>query len=258
MANDHSPVKVKSLLHFVLPILAAAAAASPCFFSRAESFAAALRGRSAHAGWIDQLAAAGYSAAGLLGADLARAAAVAVPVLAGFFTLGWIASKLPVLVEKSSRLCLGITALIVTGFGMDASLEAWQNDMRDIRLLAPVGLLKAAEETGGRVFLNSSALAAARLLAPSLASRAPGETEIPILTKSPVRWREAHRETPFTAVLLATPLDESRPLVEMLEATPDGISPGSTIRACSTAAMPGKRLRSLPIRFFRARGRLPF
>ncbi|MEI8294131.1 MAG: tetratricopeptide repeat protein [bacterium] len=214
-------MKSPTKLTIVSGILAAAAAAAPCFFSRPESLAAAVRGASSGANWIDRLAAAGYAAVGLPGADVVRAASVAAPVLAAFLAFSWIARKFPPDFEKRASWGLGVAALFVIGFGVFASVQAWQRDIRDIRLLAPVELLQAADNGEGRVFLNSPALPAARLLAPRLDSRAPDAAEIAVLTTSPVRWREAHRQSPFTAILLATPLDGSRQLVEMLASSPD-------------------------------------
>jgi hypothetical protein len=221
MANDHSPVKSPSKLTIISGILAATAAAAPCFFSRTESLATAVRGASAGASWIDRLATSGYAVAGLPGTDVVRAACIAIPVLAAFLAIAWIARKFPPDFEKRARWGIRAAALLVTGFGVFQAFHAWQRDIRDIRLLAPVELLQAAGSGEGRVFLNSPALSSARLLDPQLVSRAPDAAAIPTLTTSPVRWREAHRESPFTTIILATPLDDSRPLVEMLAASPE-------------------------------------
>ena len=218
MANDHSG---KFRIPIVASLVAATAAAAPCFFSRAESLAAAVRGASAGASWIDRLANAGYAVAGLPGTDVVRAACIAIPVLAAFLAFSWIARKFPPDFEKRARWGIRVAALLVTGFGIFQAFHAWQRDIRDIRLLAPVELLQAADSGEGRVFLNSPALSSARLLEPQIVSRAPDAAAIPALTTSPVRWREAHRKSPFTAILLATPLDGSRQLVEMLAASPD-------------------------------------
>jgi tetratricopeptide (TPR) repeat protein len=221
MAIDHSPVKGTSKLVSILGILAAASAAAPCFFSRAESLASAMRGSSDGAAWLDRLSAAGYAVAGLPGADAARALSVAAPVLSAFFALSWIAEKFAPTQKRWACCGLGVAAFVVIGFGTFQSYQAWQRDIRDIRLLAPVELLQTDAGGKERMFLNSPALAAARLLAPQIVLRAPDASTIPILSTSPVLWREAHRESPFTTVLLATPLDGSRQLVEMLSATPE-------------------------------------
>jgi hypothetical protein len=214
-------VKSPYKLTIIPSILAATAAAAPCFFSRAESLAAAVRGASDGASWIDRLATAGYTVAGLPGTDVVRAASVAIPVLAAFLAVSWIAEKLPRDSERRARWVIRVAALLVTGFGAFQSFHAWKRDIRDIRLLAPVELLETAKSGEGRVFLNSPALSLARLLAPQLVSRAPDAEAIPALTTSLVRWREDHRESPFNTVLLATPLDNSRQLVEMLAASPE-------------------------------------
>ena len=217
MANDHSPVTGKSRLPIVAGALAAIAAASPCFFSRAESLRAAMAGCAGDAGWLDRLAAAGFALAGLPGADVCRAICVAAPVFLSFLAIGWISQKLPADFQKRARWGLLIAAFVVAGLGAFEAFQASRSDIRDIRLLAPVDLLEQAGE--GRVFLNAPGLSAARLLSSGLASRAPDAQSIRDLASSPVRWREEDRSDPFQSILLAVPLEDSRPLVEMLNSS---------------------------------------
>jgi hypothetical protein len=218
MANDHSG---KFRLPIVAGILAAIAAAAPCFFSRAESLRSAMAGCGEGAGWLDRLAAAGYTLGGLPGVDAVRAACVAAPVLATLLAVAGIARKLPLDFQNRIRWALILAAILVIGLGAFEGFKAWQRDIREIRLLAPVDLLQAVGEGDGRVFINSPALAASHLLAPSLVSRAPDAASLTELTASPVRWREEDRRDPFTAILLSVPLEGSRPLVEMLAASPE-------------------------------------
>ena len=219
MANDHSPVTGKSRLHIVAGALAAIAAASPCFFSRAESLRATMAGYAENAGWLDRLAAAGFALAGLPGADVCRAICVAAPVFLSFLAIAWISQKLPVDFQNRIRWGLLIAALLVAGLGTFEAFQASRSDIRDIRLLSPIDLLEQAGE--GRVFLNAPALSAARLLSPGVASRAPDARSIRELAASPVRWREEDRRASFQAILLSVPLEESRPLVEMLNSSPE-------------------------------------
>ena len=218
MANDHSG---KFRLPIIAGILAAIAVAAPCFFSRAESLQAAMAGCGEGAGWLSRLAAAGYAMAELPGVDAVRAACVGAPVFAAFLAVAWIARKFPLGFQDAIRWALTLAATLVMGFGAFQAFQAWQRDIREIRLLAPVDLLQAVGEGDGRVFINSPALAASRLLAPSLVSRAPDAASIAELTSSPVRWREEDRRDPFTAILLSVPIEGSRPLVEMLAASPE-------------------------------------
>lgn len=218
MANDHSG---KFRLPIVAGILAAIAAAAPCFFSRVESLRAAMAGCGEGAGWLDRLAATGYAVGGLPGVDALRAACVAASVLAAYLAVAAIARKLPLDFQNRIRWTLILAAVLVMGFGIFEGFRAWQRDIREIRLLAPVDLLQAVGEGDGRVFINSPALAASRLLAPSLVSRAPVAASLAELTSSPVRWRAEDRRDPFIAILLGVPLEGSRPLVEMLEASPE-------------------------------------
>jgi hypothetical protein len=217
MANDHSPVKGNSRLPIVVGALAAIAAASPCFFSRAESLRAAMAGCAGDAGWMDRLAAAGFAVGGLPGADAARALCVAAPVFLSFLAITWISQKLPAYFQNRIRLGLLIAAFVVAGLGAFEAFQASRSNIRDIRLLAPVDLLEQAGE--GRVFLNAPALSAAHLLSSGIASRAPDAQSIRDLASSPVRWRGEDRSTPFQAIILAIPLEDSRPLVEMLNSS---------------------------------------
>ena len=216
MANDHSD---KSRLPIVEAILAATAAAAPCFFSRAESLRSATAGCAEGAGWLDRLAAAGFTLAGLPGADAARALYVAALVFAVFGASAWISKKLPADFQNRIRFALIIAALVVAGVSAFKAFQASRSEIRNIRLLAPVDLFEQAGE--GRAFLNGPALSAARLLSPDLASRATDAQSIQDIASSPVRWREEDRDAHFQSILLAVPLEDSRPLVEMLNSTPE-------------------------------------
>ena len=178
-----------------------------------------MAGCAEDAGWLDRLAAAGFAVGGLPGADAARALCVAVPIFASFLAIGWISQKLPADFQKRAHWGLLIAAFVVAGLGAFEAFQASRSDTRDLRLLAPVDLFEQAGE--GRVFLNAPALSAARLLSPGLASRAPDARSIRELAASPVRWREEDRNTPFQSILLSVPLEDSRPLVEMLNSSPE-------------------------------------
>ena len=171
------------------------------------------------AGWLDRLAAAGFTLAGLPGADAARALYVAAPVFTLFWASAWISKKLPATFQNRIRFGLIITALVVAGLSGFKAFHASRSEIRDIRLLAPVDLFEQAGE--GRVFLNTPALSAARALSPDLASRATDARSIQDIASSPVRWREEDRSAPFQSILLAVPLEDSRPVVEMLNSTPE-------------------------------------
>ena len=221
MANDHSPVKSNFRLIIPLGLLASVAAASHCFVSRAESLRAAVAGSGAHSGWLDRFAAAGYALGGLPGVDAARALCIATPVLAAFFGISLVAQRFPAGFKKQVHRMLVIAALVMAGFGFFNAFQSWQRDVRNIRLLAPLELLDAAGAVEGRIFMNSAALSASRLLAPDIVSRAPDNASIPELTSSPLRWREEERREPFAAIVLAAPLESSRPLVDRLASSPE-------------------------------------
>lgn len=218
MANDHSPKNGIPILLIVAGFLAAAAASAPCFFSRSESVHAAVRGCQEDAAWHLRLVALAHSEGGWLGADFARALAEATPVLLGFLMTLWIAQSLPPCWRKRIHWIVALVSVATIVFGAFDAFQSARRDVRDIRLLAPVELLQSAGS--GRVFLNSPALSAARLLAPDLVSRTPRATSSPP-PLSPVLWREEDRREPFSAIILAVPLEDSRPLIEMLAASPE-------------------------------------
>jgi cytochrome c-type biogenesis protein CcmH/NrfG len=221
MATDHSTAGKEPKLSAAIALLAAVAAATPCFFSRGESLRSAVAGHADHANLIDRFIAIAFRIGGLPTADLARATCVALPIFVLFFTLGRLLRKLPPHLQAGARRVLTVAALGTIAFGTYESVKARQHQLRDIRLLAPIELLREGERSQGRIFMNPSALAASRLLAPGLIPQAPDSPSAQALSASPVRWREEDRSKPFSAVLLATPLDDCRPLVDLLSSSPE-------------------------------------
>jgi hypothetical protein len=221
MATDHSTAGKEPKLSAAIALLAAVAAATPCFFSRGESLRSAVAGHADHANLIDRFIAIAFRIGGLPTADLARATCVALPIFVLFFTLGRLLRKLPPHLQAGARRVLTVAALGTISFGTYESVKARQHQLRDIRLLAPIELLREGERSEGRIFMNPSALAASRLLAPGLIPQAPDSASAQALSASPVRWREEDRSKPFSAVLLATPLDDCRPLVDLLSSSPE-------------------------------------
>ncbi len=221
MATDHSTSGKEPKLSVAIAIFAAVAAATPCFFSRAESLRSAMAGHADHANLIDRFIAAAYGMGGLPAADLARAACVVLPIFVLFFALGRLVGKLPPRLQVGARRALTVAALGTIAFGAYEGVEARQHELRDIRLLAPIELLREGEKSEGRIFMNPSALASSRLLAPRLIPQAPDSASAQALSSAPVRWREEDRSKPFSAILLATPLDDCRPLVDLLSNSPE-------------------------------------
>lgn len=221
MATDHSTAGKEPKVSAAIALLAAVAAATPCFFSREESLRSAMAGYADDAKLIDRFVATAYGIGGLPAADAARAACVTLPIIVLFFALGRLVRKLPTHLQLAARRALTIAGLGIIAFGAYESVKARQNQLRDIRLLAPIELLQEGEKSGGRIFMNASALTASRLLAPGLIPQAPNSASAQALSASPVRWREEDRSKPFSAVLLATPLDDSRPLVDLLSSSPE-------------------------------------
>ena len=189
--------------------------ASSCFFSRAESVARTANGfLPGNGSAIDEIITASYRLAGWAGADWARAFVVFFPCLLILALIGFLARTL-------SSWLLGtlffIAILAAFAWGVINTVRASKNDIRDLRLLAPVEIFEAAAASGGRVFVNPPAYAHAALLAPGLFARLPTPELIgKMCTNLPI-WREEDRREPFSALIFTgNRLAEIRPLVESL------------------------------------------
>ncbi len=216
MATDESPTFLKNRFFIIIAsVLASVAMASSCFFSRAESVARTANGLIPQNGsWSNELIAAAYRLAGWPGADWARAWIVFLPCLVFFSVLGFLARRL------SSRL-LGIfffiTALSALAWGVNDTIHSRRNDIRDLRLLAPVGLFEAAAKTGGRIFVNLPAYEKAALLLPRGLGRIPSPEMIGKMCASLGLWREEDRREPFSALIFTgNRIADIRPLIESL------------------------------------------
>ena len=189
--------------------------ASSCFFSRAESVARTANGLLPQNGsGLNELIAVAYRLSGWQGADWTRAVAVFLPCLILFAVIGLLALRL------SSR-PLGILFLIVSlsalAWGVNATIQSRRNDIRDLRLLAPVGLFEAAAKTDGRIFVNPSAYAHAALLAPGSFARIPNPEMIGRMCSSLALWREEDRTEPFSALIFTgNRIADMRPMIEGL------------------------------------------
>ena len=216
MATDESPTPLKnSFLIIATSVVASGAMASSCFFSRAESVARTANGLLPQNGsGLNELIAVAYRLSGWQGADWTRAVAVFLPCLILFAVIGLLALRL------SSR-PLGILFLIVSlsalAWGVNATIQSRRNDIRDLRLLAPVGLFEAAAKTDGRIFVNPSAYAHAALLAPGSFARIPNPEMIGRMCSSLALWREEDRTEPFSALIFTgNRIADMRPMIEGL------------------------------------------
>ena len=195
--------------------LTSGAMASSCFFSRAESVTRTANGfLPGNGSAIDEIIAASYRLAGWPGADGARAFVVFLPCLLILALIGFLARAL-------SSWLLGtlffIAILAAFAWGVSDTVRASKNDIRDLRLLAPVEIFEAATASGGRVFVNPPAYAHAALLAPGLFARLPTPELIGKMCANLPIWREEDRREPFSALIFTgNRLAEIRPLVESL------------------------------------------
>ena len=189
--------------------------ASSCFFSRAESVARTANGfLPGNGSAIDEIITASYRLAGWAGADWARAFVVFLPCLLILALIGFLARTL-------SSWLLGtlffIAILAAFAWGVNNTVRASKNDIRDLRLLAPVEIFEAAAASGGRVFVNPPAYAHAALLAPGLFARLPTPELIGKMCANLPIWREEDRREPFSALIFTgNRLAEIRPLIESL------------------------------------------
>jgi len=218
---------LKTPLLLLIACLAGLAACLPCFFTRVETILSVGRGVAARVGiggatWADRLVATGFDLGGWNGADSARAATVFFPVLAVLVFLLAAASRLPSRYGMPVRLVVGVASLSLIVHGFWTAFDAWnENPIRDHRLLAPVDLLQKAQKTGGQVFYNASAAYQVAALAPGLLDPEISQPVRAELAQSPRAWRARDLIKPFSSVVISGALSESRPLIELLLASPN-------------------------------------
>lgn len=206
-------------------MLASLAAASSSLLSREESVRRVVAHFAAQAGlgppaWLDRLAGAGFDLFGWWGADIARALVAGGKIVAVFLIAGLVLSRLSVSIRRRGCFVILAAALFLMVAEGLRGVRAWRTDLRDVRLLTSERILTRAAQTGGRIFFNRAARFQAPLFIPD--PLPPGLTLpfLDALSESPIRWREEDRKDPFSAVVLATPLENSRPLVDLLSASP--------------------------------------
>ena len=217
---------LKSLPLIAAACLASLAACSPCFFTKAETIVAVGKGLAARVGidgatWADRLAAMAYVHGGWSSADAARAAAVFFPIFAALVLLLVVASRMPSRYGSPLRIVVGLASLYILGNSVWTAFDVWrENTTQDIRLLAPVDLLQKAKKVGGQVFYNASATYHVAALAPELLDPDISQHLRVELAQSPMAWRARDLKKPFSAVAISGPLSESRPLIDLLLASP--------------------------------------
>ena len=218
---------LKSLLLITAAGLASLAACAPCFFTKGETVFFVGRGMAARAGidaapWADRIVAKAYDLGGWNGADIARAATVFFPTFIILIVLLAAASRLPSKYGIALRIAVGLASLGILVKGAWTTFDDWSVDtIRNIRLLAPADLLQAAQKAGGQVFYNASTTYHVATLAPGLLDPGISQSARAELAQSPLAWRALDLSKPFSSVVLSGALAESRPLIDLLLASPN-------------------------------------
>ncbi|MEX1118535.1 MAG: hypothetical protein WEB60_07045, partial [Terrimicrobiaceae bacterium] len=120
--------------------------------------------------------------------------------------------------QKVGGALLGIAVVWLCGNALWNAGWNWNQDRRDLTLVAPFELARLAQGEGHRIFANPSAHATLWL-----ADVEPGASlmDSAILSTQPSRWRSALRQNDWNAVILAGPPSEFQPLLEHLLTSPD-------------------------------------
>lgn len=206
---------------------AALAACAPCFFTMAETILAVGRGVAARAGiagasWGDRLVAAAFDLGGWNAAEIARAGTVFFPVAAFLLLLHAGSSRLPSRFRAPARFVVALAALGILANGSWTTFATWsENPTRNVRLLAPVDLLQAAQKSAGPVFYNAATTCQVAALAPKLLDPGILQPDRAELDQSPVDWRARDLIRPFASVVISGSLAEARPLIDLLLASPN-------------------------------------
>ena len=216
---------MKKPFFLVLCLAAALAAGSGSFFDRAETMRRAAVGFAARhglaeAGLRDRFVALAYEFGGWTAADALRGLGSAAPVFLSLLLAAALVLRLPWQSERWGRRLLPVVAAGVFLWGVWNGFSVWRHEIRDPRLLAPVGLLEKASQIEGRIFFNPGALFLAPLFAPGKLEPGSGMESAAHLCVSTAEWRAEDRKSPFSGVVLAGRPSQSAPLLEMLLAAP--------------------------------------
>jgi len=211
-------VNSRILLLTALP--ASTCAALPAFFSRegiytrvAEAF---------EAGWgatspVNHALAAAWRLGGIHASEALLFLLTFLPWMLLFAIIGLATHRLHRGNASRIRLAALIGALALGALGLRETAHAIRTDVRTPELAGPVLLATEATSLDGHVLLDRRTRAFALMFGHQVSN----EPVSPETLQSPLAWRTAHRESPFSAVALAYPFDSSRQLFETLSASPD-------------------------------------
>lgn len=219
-ANDN--YKLKYLSAILVALLAALCAALPSLFQRAETIRSAGAGvLSESASWKDRLAALAFQIGGWALVDALWLLLGSLPWFLAFLLLFWGASRLRDTLRTLALVLIRGLCLVVCVAGIWKAYSAAQNQIVDIRLLAPLDLVEAAKARHGRVFINASARPAVAFLDEGLLNNSLSREKTAELSGSAQKWRTEDRAEPFSAVLLSGTVSEAKPLLQHLLESPD-------------------------------------
>lgn len=170
---------------------------------------------------VDQAIATVWDIGGIHAAEALLFSLTFLPWATFFAGIALAARRLGHVNASRVHLAATIGALVLGAHGLREMVHAIRSDVRAPELAVPVALASDALSTGGRVLLDPRTRACARMFGhqPYESPSEPGALRQ--ILQSPLAWRNAHRESPFSAVALAYPFDLSGPLFETLSASPD-------------------------------------
>ncbi len=179
-------------------------------------------GRGALGGsWSDRLVALASRTGSWGFTEVIRATAAAIPWVLGFLVLFALAGRAPARWKTPAFTVVWTAWLAASAAGIWNGWDAWQNQVKNPRLAAPVALVETTAGHSRRVFVNPSALISVAAVNPALIDPSTPPVELATLVQSPTKWRAEHRNNPFSAVLLAGNLTEAKPLIRHLLESPD-------------------------------------
>lgn len=212
----------RTTLLIALP--ASICAALPAFFSRERiynSVAGAFDATSGDTSLFNQALGTAWRLGGIQGAETLVFLLTFLPWMT-LFTGVALATRF-LTPTNASR--LNITAMLGTfvlgAHGLVETVHAIRTDVRSPELAGPVRLAAEALAGGGRVLLDPRTRAFGQMFDFQAKDVSVTLDALPKILQSPLAWRTAHRESPFSTVALSYPFDLSKPLFESLSTSPD-------------------------------------
>ncbi len=198
-------------------IPASACAALPAFFSRKDVFLRVAGAFEGAASPVDHALATAWRLGGIHTSEAALFLMHFIPWMLLFAVIALATHRLHQATASRIRLAAMVGALALGASGLVETTRAIRTDVRAPEIAGPVLLAAEATSLDGRILLDHRTRAFALMFGHPVSEVA----DLPEILNSPLAWRTAHRESPFSAVALAYPFGSSRQLFETLSASPD-------------------------------------